>query len=299
MSTTANNLRKSLTVVFILAVLGIGLFLLISLYSKPSETPSIEPTADSGDLGPKYKVIGTSVEERPIESYAYGNGGEHLVFIGGIHGGYEWNSVILAYQFMDYLVANPAIVPDNLTVTVIPSLNPDGIYRVTKKEGRFTSNDVSTNTEILASGRFNAHEVDLNRNFDCDWKPTSRWRERTVSAGSKPFSEPEALALRNFVLENKPDAVIFWHSQANAVYASKCEDGILPETLAIMNAYSRGSGYPKIESFDSYETSGDAEGWLASINIPSITVELKTHEVIEWEKNLAGIKALFRYYLTK
>ena len=288
----------SRTIVIIL-VLGIGIFTFISLNGKPPETSSIEPTEDSGDLGPKYKVIGTSVEGRRIESYTYGNGERHLVFIGGIHGGYEWNSVILAYQFMDYLVANPAFIPDNLTVTVLPSLNPDGVYVVSGKEGRFTTTNVSVDKEVLASGRFNARGVDLNRNFDCEWKLTSKWRERIVSAGLKPFSEPEALALRNFVLENKPDAVIFWHSQANAVYASECENGILPETLTIMNAYSRGSGYPKIESFDSYETSGDAEGWLASINIPSITVELKTHEVIEWEKNLAGIKALFKYYLTK
>ena len=63
-----------------------------------------------------------------------------------------------------------------------------------------------------------------------------------------------------------------------------------------MNAYSRASGYPAVKSFDSYAISGDAEGWLASKNIPAITVELRTHEIVEWEKNLAGIKALFKYY---
>ncbi|MEK7514514.1 MAG: hypothetical protein AAB587_01715, partial [Patescibacteria group bacterium] len=91
-------------------------------------------------------------------------------------------------------------------------------------------------------------------------------------------------------------AVIFWHSQANAVYASECEKGILPETLDIMNAYSKASGYQSVKSFDSYEITGDAEGWLASIKIPAITVELKTHEAIEWERNLLGIKALLTYY---
>ena len=90
--------------------------------------------------------------------------------------------------------------------------------------------------------------------------------------------------------------MVFWHSQANAVYASECEDGILPETRAITKAYSRASGYPAMDSFDAYEVTGDAEGWLASIGIPAITVELKTHEAIEWEKNLAGIKALFAHY---
>ena len=63
-----------------------------------------------------------------------------------------------------------------------------------------------------------------------------------------------------------------------------------------MNAYSRASGYPAVKSFDQYAITGDADGWLASIGIPAITVELKTHEIVEWEGNLAGIKALFKYY---
>jgi hypothetical protein len=89
---------------------------------------------------------------------------------------------------------------------------------------------------------------------------------------------------------------VFWHSQANAVYASECENGILAETLAIMNAYATAANYQAVDAFDAYEITGDAEGWLASIGIPAITVELSTHETIEWEKNLAGAKALFEYY---
>jgi len=247
---------------------------------------------------PIHTVIGQSVEGRNIDAYTYGSGETHLAFIGGVHGGYEWNSVVLAYKFIDYLEANPEIVPKNITVTVIPSANPDGVYKVIGKEGRFSSVDVPSDTSN-APGRFNTNAVDLNRNFDCKWQPESRWREEVVSAGTRPFSEPEALAIRDFVLANDPVAVIFWHSQSGAVYASQCEKGILPETLNIMNVYARASGYRAIETFDAYVTSGDAEGWLASINIPSITVELTTHETIEWEKNLAGIEALLEYYRVK
>ena len=125
------------------------------------------------------------------------------------------------------------------------------------------------------------------------------WKSNVVSAGTRPFSEPESAALRDFVRATAPDAVIFWHSKSNAVYASECKNGILPETLAIMKAYARASGYAQVEKFDAYEITGDAEGWLASINIPAITVELKTHETVEWEQNLAGIKALMSYYTQK
>jgi len=63
-----------------------------------------------------------------------------------------------------------------------------------------------------------------------------------------------------------------------------------------MDAYSHAAGYKAVRTFDAYEVTGDAEGWLASEHIPAITVELSTHETVEWEKNLSGIKALFVLY---
>lgn len=288
--------KKTLTIVLALVVFVVGTLIFVVLGGQ--EESQTEPTEVTENLGLQRKVIGTSVEGRAIESFTYGNGDTHLVFVGGIHGGYEWNSVLLSYQFIDYLDANPGVVPEDLTVSVIPSANPDGIYEVIGKEGRFSTLNVPSSQEATIPGRFNANEVDLNRNFDCKWQPTSTWRGNVVSAGSGAFSEPEAVAIRDFVLASDPMAVVFWHSQANAVYASECEAGVLPETLAIMNVYSSASGYSPVESFDAYEITGDAEGWLASINIPAITVELETHQTIEWDRNLAGVKALFKYYST-
>lgn len=244
---------------------------------------------------PAYEVIGESVEGRIIESFTFGNGDTHLLFVGGIHGGYEWNSIVLAYEFIDYFNFGPERVPENLTVTVIPSANPDGTYKVIGKEGRISAIDVPAGADIV-SGRFNANGVDLNRNFDCKWQPESTWRGERVSAGSAPFSEPEALAIRDFVLKHNPASVVFWHSQANAVYASECEEGVLPETIEIMNAYANAANYRAVKTFDAYEISGDAEGWLASIGIPAITVELETRESTEWERNLSGVKAIFDHY---
>ncbi|MDO8572220.1 MAG: M14 family metallopeptidase [bacterium] len=295
--------KQVITAILIVVLIGGLLAFAVLRYNKVPASPVAQPVEKVS--GPIHKVIGTSVQGRAIDSYTYlpagnsaqtsGTGDIHLAFVGGIHGGYEWNSVSLAYKFMDYLKANQEVIPKNITVSVIPSANPDGVYKVIGKEGRFAFADVSKEAATVP-GRFNAHDVDLNRNFDCRWKSESMWKGNKVSAGTEPFSEPEARAVRDFVLENKPDAVIFWHSQANAVYASECKDGILPKTLDIMNAYARAAGYPAVKSFDAYAITGDAEGWLASINIPAITVELKTHETIEWDKNLAGINALFKYY---
>ncbi len=284
--------RRAIILIVILLIGGGTLGALFLLKKTLPVIPTIEPAPEKAF---RHEIIGKSVEGRNIEAYTYGTGTTPILFVGGVHGGYEWNSVSLAYKFIDYLDTKPDI-PKNLKITVIPSLNPDGVYKVTGKEGRFDLSAVSKEKKILEGARFNANKVDLNRNFDCKWQPQSAWREKIVSAGQKAFSEPEAQALRDFVLEQKPVAVLFWHSQANAVYASECESGILPETLRLVDIYAKASGYQAIKTFDNYKVTGDAEGWLASISIPAITVELKTHEDIEWEKNLAGFKALLNYY---
>lgn len=296
-----SNFKARIIIASLLFVaLCIGVIFLLLKDSEPDQVYIDEPVDVEELISiPKTKVIGYSVEGREIKSHTYGDlsndSGKHLLFVGGIHGGYEWNSVLLAYTAMDYLEANPQAIPDDIKVTIIPSANPDGLYSIIGKGGRFDITDVPSNIDS-APGRFNKNGIDLNRNFDCKWKSESTWRGQVVSAGTEPFSEPEAAAIRDFVLENDPEAVIFWHSQGNAVYASECHEGVLPETINVMNAYALASGYTPIESFDLYEITGDAEGWLASIGIPAVTVELETHETVEWQRNLAGIKSLLEYY---
>lgn len=287
---------------------GASLFLLILggwlffFSAEPIPTETIPVAIPAEVVAPevvveKIKTIGYSVEGRAIETYTYGTGSTTLLFVGGVHGGYEWNSTLLAYEFIDNLENNSVTVPENISVIIIPTLNPDGLFSVVQKEGRFTKTEIpKNNAHQTGAGRFNSNEVDLNRNFDCKWAPTSSWRGKTVGAGSSAFSEPEAQALRNLVTEKNPSAVIFWHSQANAVYASECEEGILPGTLTLMQEYARASDYTPVSVFDAYPITGDAEGWLASIGIPAITVELETRTESEWERNQKAIEAILKTY---
>lgn len=284
--------KQKAIIISVIVLLILALFAYLKLIRD--EVENVAPVVVSPEKI-KSELIGKSVEGRPIEAYYFGEGGKKILLVGGIHGGYEWNSVALAYQFIDYFTSMPDQIPKGVQVAIIPSLNPDGVFAVVRKEGRFTIADATMSTST-AVGRFNARSVDLNRNFDCKWKPESMWRGNRVSAGSAVFSEPEAAALRDFVVKFKPGVAVFWHSQANAVYASACLNGILPETLSVMNAYSIASGYSAVKTFDAYEVTGAAEDWLASIGISAVTVELKTHEDVEWAKNLAGVNALFNLY---
>lgn len=295
--------KKTLAIIAGLIILLAGV--MYALVSSDPQIP-IAPVGPEPVIAPvpavaapttTVSIIGTSVQGREIEAYSFGTGATNLLFVGGIHGGYEWNSILLAYTMIDHLRENPELIPDNVTVRIIPNLNPDGLFAATGLEDKFTAADVPDDSgNVAGTGRFNANKVDLNRNFDCKWAPKSTWKGATVSAGTAAFSEPEAVALRDYVAAINPKAVLFWHSQANNVYGSECEDGILPGTLAVMNAYSAASSYGAVPSFDAYPVTGDAEGWLASIGIPAVTVELSSHRSIDWDKNLAGTNAIIQMY---
>ena len=283
--------------VSVLALLALFFWFWTGNTDRPTTASKVTPLAKEGTVPASLAIrsIGKSVEGRDIDVYSFGSGDTHLLFVGGIHGGYEWNTVVLADEIIALFTTEPELIPPNLTVSIIPNLNPDGVVVALGVEGPIKFSD-GENDPGDGTGRFNANQVDLNRNFDCKWQPESNWRGQVVSAGTAPFSEPEAVALGGFIGEAKPRAVIFWHSAAGNVYGSECKDGPLPETLAIMNIYAKSAGYGAIPAFTDYQITGDAEGWLASINIPAITVELTTHQTIELEKNIAGVKALFDYY---
>jgi hypothetical protein len=262
------------------------------------EMPTIEEPAEE-TRNRSETSIGKSVQGRDILAYHFGSGDREILLVGGIHGGYAWNTALLGYQIMDYLKTNPSAIPANIKVTVIPVLNPDGLNKVIGITGPFKISDVSSSQDLKITGRFNANNVDLNRNFDCGWLARGVWQSKTVSGGTAAFSEPESAAIKKFILEEKPAAVIFWHSKSGTVYGSSCGNGMLDETVDIMNAYAKAADYAAAPTFDQYTVSGDATDWLASIGIPAITVELKTHENIEWPQNLAGVQSLFKYYETK
>lgn len=298
------NIIIWLIVIVILAV-G-GYFIFKSFSDNPPVATNTQPqnqnpvATTTTEQNPEQTVIGKSVEGRDIIAYNYGTGSTKLLFVGGIHGGYEWNTVLVAQQMINYLKQNPSVIPSNLKVTIIPVLNPDGLNTtIGTSTGNFSASDVPSSQSQQVAGRFNANEVDLNRNFDCDWQTSATWQNKTVSGGSSAFSEPESLAIKNYVETNKPKAVVVWYSSAGGVYASSCHNGVSVETTAITKTFADASGYPAHQSFDFYAITGDMVNWLAKNNIPAISVLLTNHTDTEWTKNQKGVEAVLKYYSQK
>ena len=237
-------------------------------------------------------VIGYSTGGLPIESYTFGAGPTRVAFIGGIHGGTEWNTILLAYTAIDYFTKHPRVIPATLTLHIVPSANPDGQKLVTGSWGRFQASDV----RAVAAGRFNQNGVDLNRNWGCDWAAEAWWGALKTSGGTAPFSERETRVLRDFFINDwqgrgAVQGVVFWHSAVPGVFAGGCTGKYVPaERLAA--AYARAATYPYGKSFTQYPITGDATNWLAAQGIPAIIVELATQTSTEWSQNQAGMLAV-------
>jgi len=298
-------MKKTIIAIIVILLVVLGIYVVKHGSSTTSEqqamvspTP-LEPTPTPTPEDKTKTVIGKSVEGRDIVAYHFGEGAEELLFVGGINGGYEWNTALVANQLMDYLKQNPDIIPSNLTVTVIPVLNPDGLAKVigaTTTQTDFTKANVATSQDTQVAGRFNANTVDLNRNFDCDWQAQGKWQTKTVSGGTSAFSEPESQAIKAYVESHPPKAVVVWYSSAGGVFASSCHNGVSNETSALTQTFAKASGYPAHETFDFYEITGDMVNWLAKQNVPAISVLLTNHVDTEWTKNQKGIDAVLKAY---
>jgi hypothetical protein len=299
--------KNTIIGVILIVVAALGIFLLTrnsseELYESDStetEMESVEMATSTVEVPEKdlsVVSIGQSAGGRDIVAYKHGNGDKEILFIGGVHGGYSWNTALLGYQLSDYLEANPEMVPGNVTATIIPVLNPDGLEKVVGTYGQFSASDFSATDSEKVAGRFNDNGVDLNRNFDCDWQSVGTWQNREVDGGDNVFSEPESIALRNYVTKNNIEAAVVYYSSAGGVFASSCHNGILSETLDLTNAYAEASGYPAYEEFDFYEVTGDMVNWLAKIEVPAISILLSNHEDIEESKNIRGVQAVLDYY---
>lgn len=248
----------------------------IAPLTPPSPTTAanfIPPTAIQQAFSLEHEIIGRSVEGRSITARRFGTGEKILLFVGGIHGGTEANTIRLMEQLIAHFSAQPQDVLTGLSLVFVPNANPDGLN---------------------ANTRFNANTVDLNRNWGCGWSAEARWRNESVNAGTAPFSEPETQALSDFIRMQKPSVVLFYHSAAGGVFAGNCERFVSDEMAAVLG---EATGYHYGVSFSAYPVTGTAAAWVDSQGIPAADVELFTSTETELTRNLAGIMALQRWAL--
>jgi hypothetical protein len=244
----------------------------------PSKTSTPYPTPVEG----RVTVIGTSVAGRPLEMYKYGNGKIVRLIVAGIHGGNEWNTVKLAYELIDTIEKKPYLIPKNVTLYILPNINPDGYAR-----------------GLSVEGRVNENGVDLNRNWpyrwQADWPRGTCWHYTDVTAGAYPASEPETSSLIDFIDEHPEiSAIISYHSAALGVFAGGVPDFDPSIRLAKDLAEAGGYKYPPLDIGCLY--TGNLTDWASSAKkIPAVDIELRDHRHTDYIENLLVLKTFLKW----
>jgi len=138
-----------------------------------------------------------------------------LFYTGTIHAR-EWIGIELALSFgkyvLDHIEFDPGLAEllTQATFYMVPCANPDG-YEYSRNHFSFWRKNRRQN----ADGSFG---VDLNRNFSVGYEPSST-PTSNVYSGPHPFSEPETLALKNFVEDHSNITIALdYHSQGNVFF---------------------------------------------------------------------------------
>jgi hypothetical protein len=245
-----------------------------TLTPTPSPTPSLAPT-------PMPRIIGHSVEGRPLQVFSFGSGPLKRLMVFGIHGGSEWNTVALADELIAHLSQHPELIPSENTLDMLRVANPDGLAR-----GRGPDS------------RGNSHSVDLNRNWRTanwveQWPLEGCWTGYPLNGGDGPGSEPEVIWLRRYIVAEQPEAIISYHSAALGILPG----GITPysRSVSLAEALAAVSEYPYPPIKTGCEYTGQFADWSALQGIAAVDLELTDHEHTDFDQNLPVLAAFLAW----
>jgi predicted deacylase len=208
-----------------------------------------------------------------------------ILFGAAIHGN-EQGSARFAHHLLGWLSNHVSDFP-NFTFYVIPTLNPDGYARARKNPDYWRGGMV---------GRFNARNVDLNRNFptpsfqsQSTWGRGKNYGEKiVVNCGPYGASESEMQALIKFVHDKNIQFYFAFHNSAAAVLGNA-----LPQAQTASQAFSAASGYSweSNKDWQALKQKGTAKEWFELQNMPYLEIEGRYRWGSDWRHQLAGIQA--------
>ena len=197
------------------------------------------------------KTYGRTVGGRSIVGLRAGNRERAVALVGTIHAGESGPELVI--PAVERLLAEEADLLKAVGVAVLPNVNIDQRERLVQGCPWYL--------------RTNARGVDLNRNFDANWKRVERGYGLVSSdpdsmtyRGPKPASEPETRAVVAFLKDVKPKAVFSYHALASitgarflapraaeddADYARRCKAVVAPFVRAFYpgKRWNAGIGY--------------------------------------------------------
>ncbi len=227
-------------------------------------------------VGLKGETIGKTVNGQSITAYKVGKGKRHVLIVGGTHAN-EVGAIKLSYHLLTWLNNNNARFP-NLSFTIIPCLNVDSYQTALVHPDYLNGGRI---------GRFNSHNVDLNRNFptkswqsETVWKHGYHYQEQTVvQAGEQPGSEPEMKALLNYIKNNPVIAYYALHCAGADVMGNNTD---LSQQLVKSFAKISHFRYFSEKEWQELGETGTAKEWCDENKIAYIEIEGSNRWSSDW-----------------
>lgn len=234
--------------------------------------------------------LGSSLEGRPIRALRLSHapeGAKAVLFTGTMHAR-EWLATMVSMCVADAFATGDGVDDDvtdllaSVEVWVVPVLNPDG-YVISWTDDRYWRKNAR-----------DGYGVDLNRNWDYQWA--------VVGASDNPydedyhgpfaFSEPETVALRDFIVA-RPQIVahIDFHSYSQLVlrpwgytYAAPSDEATLAQLGEQMSDAMWGAtstDYASIHAAELYPAAGAVDDWsYGDRGIMAFTIELRGDDFV-------------------
>ncbi len=248
----------------------------------------------------KVETIGTTWEERELIAVTISNDIQSadthpaLFYTGTIHAR-EWIGIELAMAFglhvIEHIEYDPQLISllERATFYIVPCANPDG-FEYSRNHYAFWRKNRRHN----ADGSFG---VDLNRNFSVGFAP-NKDTASNVYSGPSAFSEPETVALRDFVLAHPNITIALdYHSQGNVFFPAHNfihEDAIDATDLNVLSAnmaeeirkvsdreYGVHMGKPP-----THLISGSGREFYYSQGALALTVEVGTRNISDYKEHM-------------
>lgn len=231
--------------------------------------------------------IGQSVEGRSLYALKLGTGEKEVLLDAAFHGREHMTTNVLMEMIESYLTAyvngtnigkyNVKDILNEVSIIFVPMVNPDG---VTLSQGGHVKTPLAklkamNNNASFNRWKANINGVDLNRQFDVNWhlikttKPSFKEYK-----GKAPFTEPEAIAVKQLIDEGNHLAYVSYHSSGQIIYWSRAKTQF-ERTKKLVKGVSAITGYKMMAVTSKNAPFAASEDYFTKVkDRPAMTIEI-------------------------
>lgn len=278
-------------------------------------------------------TIGTTYDGRDIKVIVVGDDTADIDILihAGIHGR-EYMTVMLVMKQLEYYLSLKSLGDEkswlnDIRFHVVPMLNPDGVMisqlgpdairdkELIKALNTIRNNDMKKGVEddeYFSQWKDNARGVDINLNFDANWKNIDLSKKPSYAKykGEVVESELETKAIVAYTKKHNFNATISYHAYGSGYYWYFGQTGKLEkDTEGFGQAIESVSGYISLSHNDGATNGGGGyKDWaIETLGIPSLTIEIGSTPCplflrewpTVWERNKDVWKATANWALDK